>query len=149
MKSLRITKLKMKDFEAEFLEGVESAEKDLSEPNTRSIVVDEPISESKRELLEANPNYAVLDSWKEIEDNIRQISIKKLSSPTAYTTRRHIMALVNAGELTPEVGSALEELSIARNRIVHETDYKLSKKAASKYLDLAADVAGLLVKLLT
>ena len=148
LRSLRITKLKMKDFEAEFVESVDKVESELSEPKQRELIRDEPISGKTLGLLEVDPNYAVLDSWKELENSIRTISSEKLGNQRNAPMSRHIIALVKAEMIGPEIGSALQELNAARNRIVHEPNHTISKSSALRYLDLASDVSALVSRIL-
>jgi hypothetical protein len=148
LRSLRITRLKMKDFEAEFVESVSQVEKELAGPKESQILIDVPISDRSLKLLDADPNYAVLDAWKEIESKIRDVSVSKLDNARNMPISRHIMALVKAELLPTEIGYALQELSAARNQIVHESEFKLNKATALRFLDLAADFAGVVSKIM-
>lgn len=146
--SLRITRFKLKDFEAEFAESMNSIEKEISDPAVRDKVADEPVPQEYKKLLDVDPNYAVLDAWKDLEARVVELSVRKFDNPKTWPVRRHILDLVKRDVLPPEVGSALEELNHARNQIVHARDYKLEKNAATRYIDLAADMVGFLMRIM-
>ena len=140
LKSMRITKLKTMNFEAEFVESLTAAEKEIDRPELKRVLQDEPLPESSQRLLDSDPNYAVLDAWKQLEAQIVHKSVSKYDNPRNWAFRRHLYFLLKNNDIPEEMGSAIEELRNARNKIVHSDDMKLTKSSASRYIDVMADL---------
>ena len=142
LRSLKITKIKASGVELEFENDLHAAQQELKAPNLAGKLPDLPVPEKSLKLLETNPNYAILEAWKEVEASIIELSSTKYGTPRNFSFRRHLLELVKKDVVPPEVFEAIEELNRARNRIVHEQNFRVEKKTATRYVDLLSDIAG-------
>jgi hypothetical protein len=151
-----LRKLKYKDLEVDFGQGLERAEKQLDEvaSPTRTAferhpdVEPEPLPKTHKELVskiaDLSPSAAILESWKNVE---RALDF--------YFSGRGIKRPISGQSITghldydpnfpPQLVSAYQELRVLRNKAVHEKG-GISPAQAREFDDLASRLTLALIE---
>lgn len=143
-----LNKLRWRDIEAEFGAEVDQIREDVREiegdPNFR----DEPVAPNLIALVDTHPHLAVLESWKQLERAIIELSVKKLQYDRRKPFADHLAGLVSGGILPRSMAKAVEDVREVRNHAVHEPDASIPRGRAYVLLDTIADMVGFITRLL-
>lgn len=143
-----LTKLKYKEFEAEFNNQVEKITDEAKEIRKTTDLVDEPVREEIVDLLERHPDLAIIEAWKPLEKAVVELSSKKFDTPGTAPFMAHLDALRKNDIIDPKIYQMIIGMRKLRNQAVHEADTKLPKARVYEFLDTIADVASYLNRFL-
>lgn len=148
-----LRRLKYKEFEAEFGEGVrEVSEKLIASTPPAAPASPEAIaaSESTRDhfvrLAEAAPRAAILESWLQVEHSAQRlirshgVAERRPLRMVGPTIIRDYLDKTNA--ITPEQRESFNELRQLRNKVVHFAEVSLPLDEVIEYIDLALSLAA-------
>lgn len=138
-----MSKLKYRDFEAEFAQGVQQLKEEVGDalPEATLVPADREISEDRLyNLAEIAPNGAVLEGWKLIEHAAKNL-ISARGHDLDYdvsTPYRLIERVLDKGDLIdkPKV-AVFNELRRLRNKVAHAGEFEISSIQAKAYVTLA------------
>lgn len=151
----RVKRIKGGPFEAEFFDSISKAKEALKESSadvrTKTGMIDgeasgevEADDQSSRYhlsvyqddiLLTHRPEYAVLESWKELEGVLQLAASVSTRSKARYRPiRKVIFELISKGVISETLGEALFELNDARNAIVHAEEFRITRSQAKEYI---------------
>jgi hypothetical protein len=152
--SINLKRLKLGSFETEFDvaadldQSITTAEADIRKGISDGSISDEPPNPKLIALMEIDPGLAIIDAWRSLEEDISRVSSEKFGNPKNWPARRHIVDLIKRNEIEEEVGAALLELNHSRNQIVHNRNYKVDRARSFRFLDIAADAAKILSRIM-
>jgi hypothetical protein len=149
-----LRRLKYKEFEAEFGEGVREVSEKLtanaaiqSAPTSPEAIA---ASESTRDhfvrLAEAAPRAAVLEAWLQVEHAAQRLirshglAERRPLRMVGPTIIREYLDKTNA--VTPEQRESFNRLRQLRNKVVHFAEVSLPLDEVIEYIDLALSLAG-------
>lgn len=149
-----LRRLKYREFEAEFGEGVREVSEKLTASATPPTVPASPeaiaASENTRDhfvrLAEAAPRAAVLEAWLQVEH-----AAQRLIRSHGVAERRPLRMvgptiildyLDKTNAVTPEQRESFNKLRQLRNRVVHFAEVSLPLDEVIEYIDLALSLAG-------
>jgi len=123
-----ISRLKYKDFEAEFDKDLRKAEKIIDvNPDDSNIKID-------------NPKLDVIQSWNELEKAAKQklesLKIEKHYDNFQHTFIEPLNYLINKGCFSYKTTKMISDLRGIRNRIVHQNAYDISENLAKRYISI-------------
>ena len=145
----RLTKLRYKDLEAEFNETLRKIEApqaiQLPPAEVEEQEAGHPLAERKKELYAlaaASPRAAVLESWINLEAQIRRSAEYLQVEP-----KRDVLSVLTAlsqksKRVSPGFAEAVKALRQLRNVATHEPNLSLSEGEAIEYVSRALDVAA-------
>ena len=142
-----LTKLKWRYVEAEFGEQVDQIRDEVQEVGGDPKFRDEPVEPRLLQLAEEHPHLAVLEAWKQLEQAMVELSIRKLGAQRTKSPLSHIEAVLSAEIVPPSMVRAIREIREVRNRAAHDLDFSISKGRAYILLDTIADVVGFLTRI--
>jgi len=132
-----ITRIKYKDFEMIFHEGVEKIKE---EAELQDSIKEFSHAENTKlqKLAQHSPKAVVLESWLKIEDAAKT-KLNELYQHQEW--RKHFQGspinfILYKGALSPTTKNALQELQRLRNQIVHYSDNVISAKDSVEYAKL-------------
>jgi hypothetical protein len=135
----RLLSLKGAGFEAIFDKGLEATQRKLP-PETLEAAKESEGFKNLAELAETAPIDAVIKAWAKLQDALIDLA-RKLGLPSSVSERpqfrRLMRELLKSEMVSPQVISAIEELRLLRNQVVHEPDFTLSPDAATQFVLLA------------
>lgn len=145
-----LRKLKYKDLEAEFGEGVREVSKKLppaAEEAPNNKVSNEPSSrrEQLQRLAETAPRAAVLEAWLQVEHAAQRLVTRaevadrslRMASPTTMRTY-----LEKTGVLSEQQRDSFNQLRSLRNKVVHFVEVSLPLDEVLEYVDLSLSLAA-------
>uniref|UniRef100_Q479V8 DUF4145 domain-containing protein n=1 Tax=Dechloromonas aromatica (strain RCB) TaxID=159087 RepID=Q479V8_DECAR len=149
-----LRRLKYKEFEAEFGEGVREVSEKLTASATPPVVSTSPeataASGDTRDhfvrLAEAAPRAAVLEAWLQVEHAAQRlirsygVAERRPLRMVGPTIIRDYLDKTNA--VTPEQRESFDKLRQLRNKVVHFADVSLPLDEVIEYIDLALSLAG-------
>jgi hypothetical protein len=149
-----LRRLKYKEFEAEFGEGVREVSEKLTASATPPTAPTTPeaiaASENTRDhfvrLAEAAPRAAVLEAWLQVEHAAQRlirshgVAERRPLRMVGPTIIRDYLDKTNA--LTPEQRESFNKLRQLRNKVVHFAEVSLPLDEVIEYIDLALSLAG-------
>jgi len=141
-----IRKIKTKHFEANFGEELEiaeekiiAAEAEITDKIPDSNIDEEPLPQTREELLEQltelMPNAAILESWRNVERTLDYyFSNKGINMPKS---RQSMLGHLDYDpNFTPQLVTAYQELRLLRNRAAHVGE-NISERQAKEFIALA------------
>lgn len=151
-----LRKLKYKEFEAEFGEGVREIGETLPLPKETGAVKAEQkaepsgLHEQLLRLAETAPRAAVLEAWLQVEH-----AAQRLVSRTGVADRSLRMVgpsimrtyLERTGALSPKQQEGFNKLRALRNKVVHYVEVSLPLDEVLEYVELALALAAQFDKL--
>ncbi len=147
----RVSKIKIRDFEAEFgrdLRDAEQKAKDAEIPPPQDIKqATEPITIASSydrlfELAAWSPRAAIMEAWLRVEASIEEAASALRIKPRARRVGEEIIVeLVRREKLPQEIVSVYDSLRRMRNQSVHDTELTINPKSAHGYVNLALGVA--------
>jgi hypothetical protein len=141
-----LTKLKWRDVEVEFGEQVDLIREEVQEAGDDPKFRDEPVEPRLIQLADEHPHLAVLESWKQLEKAIIDLSIRKLGTQRSAPALAHIEAVLKSDLLPASMTRAIREIREVRNRAAHDVGFSISRGRAYILLDTIADVVGFLAR---
>ncbi len=145
----RIKKLKHKDTELEFAEGVSKLvrEQEAEGNNQPEVPVTNEVQERYNFLLklaDISPRSAVLEAFREIE-HASASTISKLSAePSAHGGKSPLSMQRQLSELalTKNEVKMFNQLRVLRNKAAHDRDFNLHGMPIEAYIDLSLSLAN-------
>lgn len=144
-----LRKLKYKDFEAEFGEGVrEVSEKlppDDKQKTAESTGEPSPLREQLHRLSETAPRAAVLESWLQVEHAAQRlvsragITDRSLRMVGPSTMRNY---LEKTGAISEQQLESFNKLRSLRNKVAHLVEVSLPIDEVLEYVDLSLSLAS-------
>jgi len=127
-----------KDFKIKFRKGLDQTKEELTHAGIELPAETKDTSKSYK-LIEASPQAAILESWRELEFAARKKIIELAPYDPGYKNlkQRPISYLEYSGALTPSTSRAIRELRSLRNQTAHSTNVKITKNDALEYHLLA------------
>lgn len=145
----RVRKLRHKETEIEFSEGVRELEAEVSaksdEPHTEAGATSEAKDEFNRlmQLAGFSSRAAVQEAWRKVESAAAKAAAKTypdLSEKRALPLHQHLKAL-RGRILSDAEYKQLEQLRRLRNMAAHDDDFDLQGHPIEAYLDIALSMA--------
>ena len=145
-----LSKVRYKDFEAEFSrdlqDAVSKAEKlELPSPQTlRQATESITLASSYDRLFELatlSPRAAVTEAWLRVEASIDEVARAMAFIPGRGRNRVVIVELMQKGKLPKDTIYLYDDLRKMRNNAVHAMDFEISAEDAAHYVDLALGLA--------
>lgn len=145
-----LRKLKYKDFEAEFGEGVREVSEKLPfaaiEEARQSESIDRPsnLREQLARMAEVAPRAAILESWLQVEHAAQRlvaragVADRSLRMVGPAIMRKY---LDKTAALSQEQRESFNKLRDLRNKVVHFVDVSLPLDEVLEYIDLALSLA--------
>lgn len=139
-----IKSIKFKEFEAQFWDKLEKISNEVEIKPSSFAKKDPSISETKAEarfekFLEVSPNGAIVETWMEIEEELRKIAKRK-----NYSLRRGSSGLFLTRVLTKDktlpipLAQNIDDLRNLRNEAAHSPHYQqVSVDIARNYREIA------------
>lgn len=132
--------------------GVEISTEELIEqlpnpPENEQEQVDEALHAPVQDFVQIAPIDAIVTSWVSVERALLRLSDKAFPNQTASISVRHdprpntpqrITMLRQGGMIDARVAGQVRELSMIRNKAVHDPDQRLSPEAVERYVANAA-----------
>lgn len=123
----RISKFSLNNVSIEFAQSVDKMQ---------NVVLEEGLSDDIQEnnkdfeeLLSVSPEYAILDSWKKVENELHdRFNDPKLLNPLEYNEKIRRYNLMSEKDIR-----LLNHLRHLRNKVLHNRDIIVSKETAQKY----------------
>lgn len=122
--SQRISKLSINKVSIEFANTVNKIQKEVGKGSKDSLQDDEEFNK----LVSLRPDYAILDSWKDVE-----FELEKIFPEVARRSINYNRELSETGLLNQKDIEILNKLRKLRNKVVHATKIYISKETAEKY----------------
>lgn len=134
----RISKLKYKDFEANFNEILSDVESKIQNDSSSYVKTISAHNSSYFDrlisLAENSPRGAILDAWIELENKMKE-SVKIENKDTReYSTIHLIRHLEKNSETPKDIIKMLYQIRELRNQAVHASEFELSIKDAERYI---------------
>ena len=145
--SLRPTRVRIMDMEAEFHGNIEGIRRDMEALRGPMSISDVPIEKDIVDLLDRDPSVALLAAWKPVEREVQRISVAKLANPAGWPVRKHLLSLVENRLIPASLAAVVEEMAEVSNRAAHQLDYNPSKARVYELIDLMADIVGSLTRI--
>lgn len=147
----RVSKVKYRDFEAEFGRDLQDAEQKAEEvklPPPQDIKrATEPITLASSydrlfELAAWSPRAAITEAWLRVEASIEEAAGVLQIEPRARRAGREIIVeLVQREKLPQNIVGLYDGLRKMRNNAAHAIEFEINPKEATSYVDLALGVA--------
>ncbi len=139
-----VRSLRVRDLEVTFGKELAKARAEIEEvPVSRE---DEEKERDKftelRDLANLHPPAAIIESWKLIENELRQLAEAIDRPELAKTPAKVFFELRQDGRFGSNVGSLFNRLRRLRNDAAHESDFRVTEGQATEYVDLAESVAA-------
>jgi hypothetical protein len=146
-----LKKVKIKDFEAEFVsETLERAEKTAAQalsPNANALAASVPAAMVPSslakvgvdpDLLLASPEAAILDTWQRFEQVAREAATRlKIAYPARASLRDILEAIQQHGLFADAQMRLFNDLSVLRNMAAHgDRNHSITVAAATRFLGL-------------
>lgn len=150
---LNLSKLRYKDFEAEFgrdLQVAESKAEQLELPSPETLRQDiEPITLASSydrlfELATLSPRAAVTEAWLRVEAAIDEVARALEFKPSPLRRGREaavLLELIGRDKLPKDTMLLYDDLRKMRNNAAHAIEFEISIKDATRYVDLALGLA--------
>jgi hypothetical protein len=152
---LRLRRLKGKDFEIEFEEGMKAVRKEIPQKATLTAQRAEPESESARfdlspdsiddDLIAHAPQGAIVAAWTKLEGTLTSAAEQfGLTDVPPTSVGRILDGLAKKGVLQPTTLQAITTLRHLRNLVVHSTgsaQERISPEKAREFVAMASAVA--------
>lgn len=122
--SRRISKLSINKVSIEFENTVNKIQKEVGNDSEDSLRDDEEFNK----LVSLRPDYAILDSWKDVEFELEKMFPKVERRSIDYSRELDEKGLLNQKDI-----KILNKLRRLRNEVVHATKIYISKETAEKY----------------
>jgi len=141
-----LTRVKYKEFEAEFSRQIEAARQELQlEPGDETAVPSSPESQEYiQELAAASPRAAIVEAWIGFEvtatSSLRQLDVLP-ERAELIPFPRLLAALQQAELLFPNEAHTLKELRTLRNKAAHEYRPGIDQTSAQKFADLMRNLS--------
>jgi len=90
-----------------------------------------------QQLLAVSPAAAILDSWREIEDEVARIAVRRGISTDVRNMRKLMAAFVGQGILDPGAAHMFEDLRGLRNVAAHRSEQEITASDAIRFQELA------------
>lgn len=141
-----IRSLRLRDLEVRFGEELAKARAEIEEvPVSREEEAKEQAKfETVQQLTSSHPPAAIIESWKLIEDELRQLAERIEKPGLAKTPVKVFIELERDGRIGPNAGSLFNRLRRLRNEAVHQSDFRVTEAQALEYVDLARSLAAFL-----
>ena len=147
-----IRSLRIRDIEMTFGETLAEAREDATElavsrdEEELAVSRDEGEKESAKfepikQLARSHPPAAIIESWKLIEDELRQCAKRIGMADMAGNPSQLFLELKNDGSIGPYAGRLFDRLRTLRNSAAHESGFTVSEGQALEYVDLAESMA--------
>ncbi|MFF2118234.1 hypothetical protein ACFVXH_12995 [Kitasatospora sp. NPDC058184] len=95
-----------------------------------------------REAALSNPVAGVTRAWLAVERAVRDVVTVAGDPMQERLPSTDVQLAVRQGVMSPELGRAVEDLLVIRNRSVHEPDLPLSTESALSYVEAAKNVVA-------
>ena len=147
---LHLSKLRYKDFEAEFgrdLQDAESKAEELELPSPQTLRQDtEPITlassyDRLSNLSKLSPRAAVTEAWLRVEDAVGQVARAIGFEPGTGRDQAVILELMKTNKLPGDTIYLYDDLRKLRNKAAHAIEFEINAKDAARYVDLALGLA--------
>jgi hypothetical protein len=142
-----ITSFKYKDLEVTFgreAAAVREEAAQLQTPSGALLPAGPAISETVRRLLPASPRAAIIEAWREVEEEARNAAERRnvaLPQLRTVSQSRLLHALSSHAAVTSEQLALLHDLRSLRNQAAHAPEFALSEDSARDYAVAAAQLA--------
>lgn len=147
----RLSRLKYKEFEADFAEELSAAEKSLdqieSETKHETLVEPPTISPQLEHLLsiaDVAPKAAIIEAWTLIEDAAGRSGFVQGAQIPRINPALYVSWLVREGKIPAENEDTFASLRRLRNLVAHNSDIHVTPSDAQRYLKLAARAVELI-----
>ncbi|MBC6909947.1 hypothetical protein DT304_01200, partial [Lactobacillus reuteri] len=126
--SNHISKFSIDKVSFEFEHDVNKIQKEVGEDSKIVFTDNRQSNKDFNKLVSVRPDYAILDSWKDVEFELEKIFPGPVRQSAAYIRELRMNNLLDKKDL-----SILNELRRLRNKVVHEGKIFISKETAEKY----------------
>ena len=136
-----INRIKYKDFEISFSERLKQIPEDTAEA---AKIEQDPIEDDEKisELISISPASSVIEAWKSLEisagNKVKQLLPKDETFRDPF--QRPIDYLDSKGTFPPSTASAIRELRLLRNQVVHAWGGEISREDAFRYAKLVLSI---------
>lgn len=135
--SKHISKFSIDKVSFEFENDVDKIQKEVGENSKIILQGNRQSDKDFSNLVSIRPDYAILDSWKDIEIELEKIFPGPVRQTITYIRELELNDILDAKDL-----SILNDLRRLRNKVVHETGMFISEKTARKYRNQCLYVIG-------
>lgn len=140
----RTKRVAWRDAEAQFIESVEEAEREIVAAGLPANPLPEHRMARRQELVklaETSPRAAVIEAWLDLESALRN----RAPTDATRSVEQVVNDLVAGGYLPRGLTGPIFSLRKARNTAVHAPDYSLPIGSAIDYIDSAEHLAGMVL----
>lgn len=141
---LLIRKLRVRDVEVTFGEELAKARAEVEEVpvSAEEEAAEHDKFKTLQELASSHPPAAIIESWKLIEDELRQVA-KTIGKPElSKMPAKVFLELRRDARIGSKASSLFNRLRHLRNAAVHQSDFQISEGQALEYVDLAQSMAA-------
>jgi len=146
----RISRLKYKDVEASFDEGLMKAEVKAAAIAPASHLTAQPPElssrlEQLRRIADVSPRASILEAWVLVEEAAGKSGYVQGAGTPRVNPHLFVEELIRLGKLPTGSASLIEQLRKLRNQAAHLPDFSVTQDEADRYLQLAAMVSELIL----
>jgi hypothetical protein len=134
-----LSSLKVAGIEAIFDKTLEATQSKLP-PETLDAAKDSEGFQNLAELAQTAPIDAIIKAWAKLEDTAIDLAPKlgiRSSGSKRPQYSKVMQEFLKTEKLPPELRSAIAELRLLRNQVVHEPSFTLSPDAATRFVLVA------------
>lgn len=146
---LSLTRLKYKDFEAEFGKKVEELEKKAKSEIPAGVTAKPPRLKSRSaeeflfSLLDVSPRVAVIEAFKMVEEVVREAAVSHdLEDWEKRGVRNAVNELERQGKISQGTKELFYEMREVRDKLSHVSRDEISIPDARRYINTALLLAG-------
>ncbi|WP_299616863.1 hypothetical protein [Pelagibius sp.] len=141
--------VRFRDMELQFGKELASARKETEELEFQRGVTFDPVPRFQKavELATAHPPAAIMEAWKIVEDELRQLAVRTGQEIDPRDPSTVFTSMRREGRIGPGAGSLFNRLRRLRNEAAHSINIDIGEGQALEYVDLAETMAAFISNL--